>query len=296
MHILITGAAGMIGRKITERLLTDGHIGKREITKLTLHDIVAPDAKPNAHTSIRPIAGDISDQRLIDRLVSEKPDIVIHLAAVVSGEAEADFDKGYAVNFDGTRLLFDAIRVQNQKPRVIFASSIAVFGAPFPEPIPDDFHLTPLTCYGTQTAVGRAVGSTMSCSVSRVTSRSPILPSASRRSVILRPIMPAAPVMRTCISLPLSLVPAYPLSRRRWWRALSHSTPKKARMNAIATAVPASGPPPASDTRSMMCGMANHPAITTTRITAAATTGPQLSRRPAVTARSRRRRRRRCRW
>jgi nucleoside-diphosphate-sugar epimerase len=157
MHILITGAAGMIGRKLTERLLKDGKIGKREITKLTLHDIVAPSAKPNSHTSIRPIVGDLSDKSLIDRLISEKPDIVVHLAAIVSGEAEADFAKGYAVNFDGTRLLFDAVREQGSKPRVLYASSIAVFGAPFPEPIPDDFHLTPLTSYGTQKAVGEFI-------------------------------------------------------------------------------------------------------------------------------------------
>jgi nucleoside-diphosphate-sugar epimerase len=157
MHILITGAAGMIGRKITERLLSDGQVGGREVTKLTLHDIVATDARPNAHTSIRPIVGDLSDKHLIDRLVSEKPDIVMHLAAIVSGEAEADFDKGYAVNLDGTRLLLDALRVQNHKPRVVYASSIAVFGAPFPEPIPDDFHLTPLTSYGTQKAVGEFI-------------------------------------------------------------------------------------------------------------------------------------------
>ena len=78
----------------------------------------------------------------------------MHLAAVVSGEAEADFEKGYAVNFDGTRALFEAIRAQpGYRPRVIFASSIAVYGTPFPEPIPDDFHLTPLTSYGTQKAM-----------------------------------------------------------------------------------------------------------------------------------------------
>jgi len=154
MHILITGAAGMVGRKITERLLSDGHIGKREIAKLTLHDIVPSDAKPTENTSIRPIVGDLSDRSVVDRLVSEKPDMVMHLAAIVSGEAEADFEKGYAVNFDGTRHLFEAIRLQHYEPRVIYASSIAVFGAPFPEPIPDDFHLTPLTSYGTQKAVG----------------------------------------------------------------------------------------------------------------------------------------------
>ncbi len=154
MHILITGAAGMVGRKVTERLLKDGRIGRREITKLTLHDVVAPDARPTPETTILPIVGDISDRAVINRLVAERPDIVMHLAAIVSGEAEADFDKGYAVNLDGTRHLFEAIRLQNYGPRVIFASSIAVFGAPFPEPIPDEFHLTPLTSYGTQKAAG----------------------------------------------------------------------------------------------------------------------------------------------
>jgi nucleoside-diphosphate-sugar epimerase len=157
MHILITGAAGMVGRKITERLLSDGHIGRRAITKLTLHDLVASDARPTENTSIRPIVGDLSDRSVVDRLVAEKPDIVMHLAAIVSGEAEADFEKGYAVNFDGTRHLFEAIRLQHYQPRVIYASSIAVFGAPFPEPIPDDFHLTPLTSYGTQKVVGEVL-------------------------------------------------------------------------------------------------------------------------------------------
>ncbi len=154
MHILITGAAGMIGRKITERLLKDGRLGEHEITKLTLHDIVEPTAQPTERIGIRPIVGDIADHALIERLLSEKPDVIIHLAAIVSGEAEADFDKGYSVNFDGTRNLLDAIRLQNTKPRVVYASSIAVYGAPFPDPIPDDFHLTPLTSYGAQKAVG----------------------------------------------------------------------------------------------------------------------------------------------
>jgi nucleoside-diphosphate-sugar epimerase len=157
MHVLITGAAGMIGRKITERLLAEGRIGDREVTRLTLHDIVEPTARPTADISIRPIVGDISDPAVAERLVAEKPDLIMHLAAVVSGEAEADFAKGYASNFDGTRFFFDAIRVQNYSPRVVFASSIAVFGAPFPDPIPDDFHLTPLTSYGTQKAVGELI-------------------------------------------------------------------------------------------------------------------------------------------
>ena len=153
MHILITGAAGMIGRKLTDRLLAEAAINSRPVTKLTLHDVVAPDAAPTPDTTILPVAGDISDPLVAARLVAERPDIVIHLAAIVSGEAEADFDKGYAVNLDGTRQLFDAIRTAEYFPRVIFASSIAVFGAPFPETIPDAFHLTPLTSYGTQKAI-----------------------------------------------------------------------------------------------------------------------------------------------
>jgi nucleoside-diphosphate-sugar epimerase len=80
--------------------------------------------------------------------------VIFHLAAIVSGEAELDFDKGMRVNFDGSRVLFDAIRtIDGYRPRVVFASSIAVFGAPFPEAIPDDFALTPLTSYGTQKAM-----------------------------------------------------------------------------------------------------------------------------------------------
>ena len=100
MHVLITGAAGMIGRKITERLLADGRIGRREVTKLTLHDIVDADgaSRPSTSRSARSSATSPTAQ-LIERLLAEKPDIVIHLAAIVSGEAEADFDKGYARQF-----------------------------------------------------------------------------------------------------------------------------------------------------------------------------------------------------
>jgi nucleoside-diphosphate-sugar epimerase len=84
--------------------------------------------------------------------------VIFHLAAIVSGEAEANFDKGYAINLDGTRYLLDAIRAEGQRapyvPRVVNTSSIAVFGAPFPEVIHDEFFTTPLTSYGTQKAIG----------------------------------------------------------------------------------------------------------------------------------------------
>jgi D-erythronate 2-dehydrogenase len=79
--------------------------------------------------------------------------VIFHLAGVVSGEAELDFEKGYRVNLDGTRALVEAIRAAGYRPKLVFTSSIAVFGAPFPDAIPDEFHLTPLTSYGTQKAM-----------------------------------------------------------------------------------------------------------------------------------------------
>ena len=101
--------------------------------------------------------GDLAAPGAGERLLAARPDVVFHLAGVVSGEAEANFDLGYRVNLDGTRALFDAVRLAGNRPRLVFTSSIAVFGAPFPEVIPDDFHLTPLTSYGTQKLVGEAL-------------------------------------------------------------------------------------------------------------------------------------------
>src|SRR5512140_3632622 len=155
MHILITGAAGMIGRKLTERLIIDRGLGGQPIDKLTLLDIVAP-ARPagfSDHVKIR--AADLASPGVAEKAISERPETIFHLAGVVSGEAETDFDKGYRVNLDGTRALLEAIRAAGTgyQPKVVFTSSIAVFGAPFPEAIPDDFHLTPLTSYGTQKAI-----------------------------------------------------------------------------------------------------------------------------------------------
>jgi nucleoside-diphosphate-sugar epimerase len=104
-------------------------------------------------------AADLADPGVAEKAVSERPDVIFHLAGVVSGEAELDFEKGYRVNLNGTRALFEAIRKigDGYKPRVIFTSSMAVFGAPFPHAIPDDFHLTPLTSYGTQKAMCEAM-------------------------------------------------------------------------------------------------------------------------------------------
>ena len=145
-RVLVTGAAGMIGRKLLERLARDGAIAGQPIKEVILHDVVP---MPGA------AASDLSQPDEAEKLLAGRPDIVFHLAAVVSGEAEADFEKGYRVNLDGTRRLFEAIRKVGggYRPRVVFASSIAVFGAPFPEAIDDDFLSAPLTSYGTQKAI-----------------------------------------------------------------------------------------------------------------------------------------------
>jgi len=131
----------MIGRKLTERLRKDG------ARELVLHDVV-----PSGPGSV---VSDLSTPGEAEKLVASRPGTIFHLAAIVSGEAEADFEKGYRVNLDGTRLLFEAIRKMGDgyRPKVVFASSIAVFGAPFPEAIGDEFLNAPLTSYGTQKAI-----------------------------------------------------------------------------------------------------------------------------------------------
>ena len=154
MHVLITGAAGMIGRKLTERLITDRALNTQTIEKLTLVDVVPPARPAGFSDHVKTRAADLAAPGVAEKAVSEHPDVIFHLAGVVSGEAETDFDKGYRVNLDGTRALLEAVRKAGggYKPKVVFSSSIAVFGAPFPDAIGDEFHLTPLTSYGTQKA------------------------------------------------------------------------------------------------------------------------------------------------
>jgi nucleoside-diphosphate-sugar epimerase len=156
LHILVLGAAGMVGRKLTERLPRDGCLGKHDITRMTLQDVVAPAKPEKAGFPVDIVAGDFAMPGFAEKLVAGRPDVIFHLAAIVSGEAELDFDKGYRINLDGTRMLLDAIRLVGggYKPRVVFTSSIAVFGAPFPEAIDDEFFQTPLLSYGTQKAIG----------------------------------------------------------------------------------------------------------------------------------------------
>jgi nucleoside-diphosphate-sugar epimerase len=154
MKVLVIGAAGMVGRKLTAALLVAGQVGGQPIESLMLADIVAPET-PAASLPIDTIATDLSEPGSAALLLEARPDLIFHLAAIVSGEAEADFEKGYRINLDGTRHLFEAIRLSGQpyRPRVVFTSSIAVFGEPLPAVIGDSQDHTPLTSYGTQKAI-----------------------------------------------------------------------------------------------------------------------------------------------
>ena len=156
MKILILGGGGMIGQKLIHRLASNPTLRDKKISQATLVDaFIEPKIPTKASFDIRSVVADITDPNVCKNLIEDKPEIIFHLAAIVSGEAESDFEKGYRVNLDGTRNLFEAIRKQeNYLPRVVYTSTGAVYGGPYPEDINDDFILQPSTSYGTQKAIG----------------------------------------------------------------------------------------------------------------------------------------------
>lgn len=157
MKVLILGGAGMVGRKTALHLAGNGLEGA-QIDELVLHDVVAP--RPvEAAFPVTCLTGNLAEPGEAERVARLRADIVFHMAAIVSGEAESDFDKGWTVNARGGWQLLEALRAEHEQsggaylPRLVFTSSIAVFGAPFPEKIDDDFLCAPLTSYGAQKAV-----------------------------------------------------------------------------------------------------------------------------------------------
>jgi nucleoside-diphosphate-sugar epimerase len=156
MRIVITGAAGFLGTRLARAILargslTDARGEEREVQKLVLLDVAAASV---SDPRVSVVAGDLTDSALIERVVTVDTDAVFHLAAVVSGQAEAEFDTGMRVNLDAMRALLEHCRRLARPPKFLFTSSLAVFGGALPEPVPDDALLTPQTSYGTQKAIG----------------------------------------------------------------------------------------------------------------------------------------------
>jgi D-erythronate 2-dehydrogenase len=149
LRIVITGGCGFLGRRVALRLLE-----RRDVDELVLFDNTAPPEPPHENARLKLVIGDIADREAVRRAISPGTESVFHLAAVVSGQAEADTDLGYRVNLDGTRAVLDVCRALGTCPRVVFASSLAVYGGELPPAVGDETPLTPQTSYGTQKAIG----------------------------------------------------------------------------------------------------------------------------------------------
>ena len=149
MRVVITGGCGFLGQRVALQLLARG-----DVDELILFDNAPPALPLPKDKRLRLVTGDIADRAAVRHLISPGMDPVFHLAAVVSGQAEADTDLGYRVNLDGTRAVLDACRALGSAPKVIFASSLAVYGGALPPAVGDDTALTPQSSYGSQKAIG----------------------------------------------------------------------------------------------------------------------------------------------
>ncbi|MFN2307874.1 MAG: D-erythronate dehydrogenase [Paracoccaceae bacterium] len=153
MNVLIIGGGGFLGQKLARRLATVGRLRGRDITGMTLADIAAPDPVA-APFAVETTACDITDRAAVDGLLAQRFDVIFLLAAVVSSQAEAEFEVGLQVNLHGALNVLEAARLSDTTPVLVFTSSLAVFGGDVPDPIRDWTIPNPQTSYGTQKAVG----------------------------------------------------------------------------------------------------------------------------------------------
>ncbi|HVF65947.1 MAG TPA: D-erythronate dehydrogenase [Casimicrobiaceae bacterium] len=156
MRIVITGGAGFLGSRLASAILARGRLVNAKGVEQDVRDILLVDIAQARLTDprVRYITGDLGDASLVEQVFDEPVDSVFHLAAVVSGEAEQNFDLGWRVNVDATRAWLETCRHRSSTPRFVFTSSVAVFGGALPDVVPDDQQLTPQSSYGAQKAVG----------------------------------------------------------------------------------------------------------------------------------------------
>ncbi len=156
MNILIIGGGGFLGQKLAKALAARGQLRGLPISKLTLADLAAP-ATILAPFPVITCAADITDKTKAETLIQDRPDVIYHLAAVVSGQAEAEFDLGMNVNLFGSINVFEAARALGTNPVLVFTSSIAVYGGEVPDPIDDWTYLNPQTSYGAEKAAAEVL-------------------------------------------------------------------------------------------------------------------------------------------
>ncbi|RKT21209.1 nucleoside-diphosphate-sugar epimerase [Paraburkholderia sp. RAU2J] len=156
MKVLITGGAGFLGQRLARELLSRGSLKDQQgapqaITELVLLDVVR--AGDVGDSRVRTEVGDIAERSVLERVIDGETSAIFHLAAIVSGQAEADFDLGMRINLDASRLLLEVCRQRGHRPRVVFTSSVAVYGGDLPEIVQNDTALNPQSSYGAQKAI-----------------------------------------------------------------------------------------------------------------------------------------------
>jgi nucleoside-diphosphate-sugar epimerase len=157
MKVLVTGGAGFLGQRLARQLLARGRLSDSDGTRQTIDEVVLVDVVPAndfGDARVRVVTGDISDGALLRESIDARTTSIFHLAAIVSGQAEADFDLGMRINLDASRQLLEVCRSVGHKPKVVFTSSVAVYGGKLPEVVQDTTALNPQSSYGAQKAIG----------------------------------------------------------------------------------------------------------------------------------------------
>ena len=157
MNVLITGGAGFLGQRLARALLKRGYLTDREGQRQEIGQLMLLDLAPAPDSDdprVRVVSGDIADPLVLAQVIDAGTGSIFHLAAVVSGQAEADFELGMRINLDAARLLLDRCRACGHQPKVVFTSSVAVYGGALPDVVQDETALMPQSSYGAQKAIG----------------------------------------------------------------------------------------------------------------------------------------------